>query len=219
MLRGPEVAAFSSDTALSSNATNATLTLNFTGTAVSWIGGKCNVCGIASVSIDGGPPVSVDTAGPAAPGDPGLKSQPVFTASGLAPGAHTLTITVTGGTGATSDRLRVDNGTSNESNIQGADLLAGGTITIQGLASPAQSILIDAAASGIFTETQGTGAGGGINIFTQSLTVQNGGMLSAKTSGPVPEATRASPVEEWPVSYSDRRPRRTAGPRRPEVRA
>jgi hypothetical protein len=38
----------------------------------------------------------------------------------------------TGGTGATSDRLRVDNGTSNESNIQGADLLAGGLITIQG---------------------------------------------------------------------------------------
>jgi hypothetical protein len=38
----------------------------------------------------------------------------------------------TGGTGATSDRLRVDNGTSNESNIQGADLLAGGLLTIQG---------------------------------------------------------------------------------------
>ncbi|MEV6014747.1 hypothetical protein [Streptomyces sp. NPDC051997] len=38
----------------------------------------------------------------------------------------------TGGTGATSDRLRVDNGTSNESNIQGADLLAGGLITVQG---------------------------------------------------------------------------------------
>lgn len=38
----------------------------------------------------------------------------------------------TGGTGATSDRLRVDNGTANESNIQGADLLAGGLITIQG---------------------------------------------------------------------------------------
>jgi hypothetical protein len=38
----------------------------------------------------------------------------------------------TGGSGATSDRLRVDNGTSNESNIQGADLLASGLITIQG---------------------------------------------------------------------------------------
>jgi hypothetical protein len=38
----------------------------------------------------------------------------------------------TGGSGATSDRLRVDNGTSNESNVQGLDLLAGGLITIQG---------------------------------------------------------------------------------------
>lgn len=39
---------------------------------------------------------------------------------------------LTGGSGATSDRLRVDNGTSNESNIQGVDLLTGGSITIQG---------------------------------------------------------------------------------------
>lgn len=39
---------------------------------------------------------------------------------------------LTGGSGATSDRCRVDNGTSNESNIQGIDLLAGGLITIQG---------------------------------------------------------------------------------------
>jgi hypothetical protein len=39
---------------------------------------------------------------------------------------------LTGGTGATSDRIRVDNGTSNESNIQGVDLLAGGLITVQG---------------------------------------------------------------------------------------
>lgn len=38
----------------------------------------------------------------------------------------------TGGTGGTSDRLRVDNGTSNESNIQGADILANALITIQG---------------------------------------------------------------------------------------
>lgn len=38
----------------------------------------------------------------------------------------------TGGTGATSDRLRVDNGTSNESNIQGVDLLSNALITIQG---------------------------------------------------------------------------------------
>jgi hypothetical protein len=38
----------------------------------------------------------------------------------------------TSGTGATADRIRVDNGTSFESNIQGVDLLSGGTLTIQG---------------------------------------------------------------------------------------
>lgn len=38
----------------------------------------------------------------------------------------------TGGSGATADRLRVDNGTSNESNIQGVDLLANCLITIEG---------------------------------------------------------------------------------------
>lgn len=40
----------------------------------------------------------------------------------------------TGGSGATSDRLRTssNDGTNRDSNITGADLLAGGTITIQG---------------------------------------------------------------------------------------
>ena len=38
-----------------------------------------------------------------------------------------------------------------------------GTVTIQGLASPAQSVQIDGPGSGIFTDTQGTGAGGNIS--------------------------------------------------------
>jgi len=66
----------------------------FTGTAVSWIGVKCNVCGIAAVSIDGGVPTTVNTAGPNAPGS--LSSESVFSASGLAPANHTISITVTG---------------------------------------------------------------------------------------------------------------------------
>jgi hypothetical protein len=67
---------------------------SFTGTAVSWIGVKCNVCGIAAVSIDGGVPITVNTAGPGAPGS--LSSGPVFSASGLAAANHTLTIITTG---------------------------------------------------------------------------------------------------------------------------
>jgi filamentous hemagglutinin family protein len=60
---------------------------------------------------------------------------------------------------------------------------AGGAITIQGLAGPAQTVLIDGASSGIFTNTQGTGAGGNMSISAQSLTVRDGGTLSAATSG------------------------------------
>ena len=66
---------------------------------------------------------------------------------------------------------------------------AGGTITIQGLASPAASVEIDGAGSGIFTNTQGTGAGGSINLAAQSVTVQNGGTISAASSGTAPSAT------------------------------
>jgi hypothetical protein len=87
---GPD-RAFSGGTMVASSQTGATATLAFTGTAVSWIGVRCNTCGIATAAIDGGAPIPVNTAGPA------VSSEPVFTASGLAPDvAHTLVITVTG---------------------------------------------------------------------------------------------------------------------------
>jgi len=102
MLRGPEIAAFSGGTAQSSRVAGDTASFTFTGTAVSWIGLKCNVCGIATVSIDGGTPATVDTAGPGTP-DGTLTSEVVFSASGLAPEvSHTMVITVTGTTTATS---------------------------------------------------------------------------------------------------------------------
>ena len=92
---GTETGIFSGGTIAASNQIAATATFAFTGTAVSWIGVKCNVCGIAVVSIDGGVPSVVNTFGPGAPGS--LASESVFSASGLAPGVtHTLVITVTG---------------------------------------------------------------------------------------------------------------------------
>ena len=108
VLRGAEVATFSGGAAGSSNVPGATATLTFTGTAVSWIGLACSACGIATVSIDGGAATSVNTAGPAAPGSPGLASRPVFTASGLAPGTHTLVITVTGTSTSGDNHIVVD---------------------------------------------------------------------------------------------------------------
>jgi len=91
---GAETGAFSGGSIVASNVIASTALFNFTGTAVSWIGVKCNVCGIALVSVDGGAPATVNTAGPNAPG--GLTSESVFSASGLAAGTHTMIITVTG---------------------------------------------------------------------------------------------------------------------------
>jgi hypothetical protein len=108
VLRGPEVAAFSGGAAGSSDVPGATAALSFTGTAVSWIGLECNVCGIATVSIDGGVATSVNTAGAAIPGSPGLASKAVFTASGLAAGTHSLVITITGTTTSGGAHIVVD---------------------------------------------------------------------------------------------------------------
>ena len=65
-------------------------------------------------------------------------------------------------------------------------------ITVQGTSSPAESVMIDGSGSGIFTDTQGTGAGGDIFVNANSVTLQNGGTLSAKTSGTDPTATGGS---------------------------
>lgn len=66
---------------------------------------------------------------------------------------------------------------------------AGGTITVQNVAGPAQSIVIDGVGSGIFTDAQGTGAGGSMNLSAQTVAIHNGGVLSATTSGIEPSAT------------------------------
>jgi len=64
------------------------------------MGVKCNVCGIATVSIDGGAPTTVDTGGVNA--SPNLTSETVYYASNLALGSHTLVITVSGAHSANS---------------------------------------------------------------------------------------------------------------------
>ena len=104
---GAEVGTFSGGTIVASNVAASTAAFSFTGSAVSWIGVKCNVCGIATVSIDGGAPITVDTAGPGVPGS--LTSESVFFASGLAPDvSHTMTITVTGTSSSGGAHVAVD---------------------------------------------------------------------------------------------------------------
>ncbi len=83
---------------------------------------------------------------------------------------------------------------TNSAHISASTLGSGnaGNIAIQGAASPAQSVLIDGANSGVFTDTQGTGAGGNIFVDANSVTLQNGGVLSAATTGTAPSATGGS---------------------------
>jgi hypothetical protein len=91
---GSEIGTFSGGTIVASNGIGASATFNFTGTALTWIGVKCSLCGIAIVSIDGGAPTMVNTFGPASSN---LISEPVFSVSGLDPAVpHTVVITVTG---------------------------------------------------------------------------------------------------------------------------
>jgi len=103
---GAETGSFSASTIAASNVLASTALFSFNGTAVSWIGVKCNVCGIAAVSVDGGAPTTVNTAGPNAPGS--LGSESVFSVSGLAAANHTITIAVTGMSSSGGGYVAVD---------------------------------------------------------------------------------------------------------------
>ena len=63
---------------------------------------------------------------------------------------------------------------------------AAGNITIHGVSGLATSVVIDGADSGIFTNAAGTAAAGSMSISAQSLTIQNGGTISATNSGTAP---------------------------------
>jgi hypothetical protein len=79
-----------------------TLTLPFRGTGIAWVGYKGPDGGIATVQIDGGAPVEVDTYSATA-----KVQQVVFTAAGLSDANHTLTITATGRRNAASSAPRI----------------------------------------------------------------------------------------------------------------
>jgi hypothetical protein len=89
---GPAQGTFSGGFAAANNVLNSTVVLPFTGKQVTWMGVKCNTCGTASVTIDGGNATSVDTYGP---NGAGLTSEAVYDSGTLAPGLHYLVITNT----------------------------------------------------------------------------------------------------------------------------
>jgi beta-galactosidase GanA len=89
-----------------STQTGASLTLDFTGTAVQWIGPKNTNGGIADVYLDGTLAAAVDTYSPGGK----LFQQVLFSKTGLAAGSHTLEIVVTGQQDAasSSDTVVID---------------------------------------------------------------------------------------------------------------
>ncbi len=65
----------------------------------------------------------------------------------------------------------------------------GGIITIQANGGSNGSVVVDGLGSGILTNAEGTGAGGNLNLTARSVTIQNGGTISASTTGSAPSAT------------------------------
>lgn len=62
---------------------------------------------------------------------------------------------------------------------------AAGSVTIEGTASPAASILISGPGSGLFTTAEGSGTGGNITMTaSQSVTLTNGATVAASSTGP-----------------------------------
>ena len=93
-------------------------------------------------------------------------------------------LSLTEGSQLTSSSIIGDSGQSPVGNA--------GNVTVQVLASPASSVLINGVGSGIFTNTEGTGAGGNITLSANTVTLQNSGTLSAKASGPATTAAGGS---------------------------
>ena len=129
-------------------------------------GGSVKITGAESIALESGSTISTNSAS-------AVENQ--------GPAGHiefnTQQLMVTGGSKVTSSTFH--NG-------------AGGTITVEDTNSPAQSVLIDGSGSGLFTDSQGTGKGGSISVNANTVTLQNGGTLSAKTSGTEATATGGS---------------------------
>ena len=83
---------WSGGSAVQSTVAGARAAVSFTGTSVTWFGSRGQSMGIAKLSVDGGPAVTIDLY--ASPGQE--VHSPAFTVNGLSDGPHTLTIEVTG---------------------------------------------------------------------------------------------------------------------------
>ena len=106
--------------------------------------------------------------------------------------------TVTNGTAPAADiviqaqDISITDGSGLSANTITSSSGAGGRISIKGSVGPSTLITIDGQDSGIITDTNGIGPGGTINLSAQSVRIQNGGRLSAETTGTSSKATGGS---------------------------
>jgi len=135
-------------------------------------GGNISLTAGQSVTITDGASVSASTAGPGNAGNILVKANDV-----TLNGGGTITAASTGAGNA-------------------------GTVTIQGINSPANSFLVEGTGSGIFTNTEDTGTGGNILVNADTVTISNGGTLSAKTSGTASSAVGGTITVEAPNSVT-----------------
>jgi hypothetical protein len=103
--KSPSTASASRGSFAYADSSGASLTMRFTGTNLAWIAKTSPAYGIASVTVDGGNPVTVDLFSLTT-----LWQQTVWETGVLAAGAHTVTIEWTGtkGTAATGTNINVD---------------------------------------------------------------------------------------------------------------
>ncbi|HKC93075.1 MAG TPA: hypothetical protein VKB81_03540, partial [Nitrospira sp.] len=190
------------------------------GIVTSTIGGKCSgLCGDAgsifittgALNLSSGVQINSGTSSTGRGGDVTIHASDIISLSGTrsdgAPdGIFSRTIGKAPGSGAGGNielhagQFQVTNGAQVSASTLGPG--NAGTVSLQGSASPAQSVLIDGAGSGIFTDTQATGAGGNILVNANNVTLQNSGTLSAATSGTAPSAMGGTITVDAPNSLT-----------------
>jgi len=154
-------------------------------------GGQITLDATNTVLLSGGAIITTSSLNPAT-GSAGPINITASNAVSLS-GAGTMVLSETAGSGdggaitIQTNQAQITDGAVISATSTGSG--AAGSVTVEGTNSPAQSILIDGPGSGLFTETEGTGAGGNIVVNANSVTLQNGGTLSAKTSGTEATAT------------------------------
>jgi filamentous hemagglutinin family protein len=91
-----------------------------------------------------------------------------------------------------AQEIRIADGSKLSADTTSSSSGNGGSVSIRSPVGPSTLITIDGLGSGIFTNTKGTGKGGTVSLLLQSLTLQNGGTISAETLGVAPSAAGGS---------------------------